>query len=144
MSKNETVPQINDVSRISIGTHVKGILVSKSDIRIDGVFDGDIVTSGKLVLGEESVVTGRIFCSSADIWGKVSGQIVTQDLITLRSNSSFKGEMKVSRIGIEVGAVFSGNCDIISEKMFNDIWKNLQINDFKDISFANLPESPHN
>ena len=47
MGKHETSVLINEVSRISVGTEVQGNLISQSDIRIDGVFEGDMVTSGK-------------------------------------------------------------------------------------------------
>ena len=54
MAKHDASASINEVSRISAGTEVQGNLISKSDIRIDGLFEGDMVTSGKLVLGDSS------------------------------------------------------------------------------------------
>ena len=76
MAKHDASASINEVSRISAGTEVQGNLISKSDIRIDGLFEGDMVTSGKLVLGDSAVIRGNIICSSADIWEMLRGSFV--------------------------------------------------------------------
>lgn len=120
MARNE-VPQINEVSRISSGTEVKGSLISQSDIRVDGVFEGDLITSGKLVIGESSIIRGNVMCASADIWGKMEGELTVGDNVTFKSNSSFAGNLKTVRICIEMGADFSGSCQIINEAEFKTI-----------------------
>lgn len=120
MAKHE-VPQINEVSRISAGTEVKGSLISQSDIRIDGVFEGDLIAAGKLVLGENAVIRGNVMCASADIWGKIEGDFTVGDTVTFKSSSSFTGQLKTIRICIEMGAVFSGSCQIINEAEFKSM-----------------------
>ena len=107
MAKHDASASINEVSRISAGTEVQGNLISKSDIRIDGLFEGDMVTSGKLVLGDSAV-----------IWGNVEGELCAKDTITFKSTASFSGNLKTNKICIEMGAAFSGNCRIITEDEF--------------------------
>lgn len=118
MGKHETSVLINEVSRISVGTEVQGNLVSQSDIRIDGIFEGDMVTSGKLVLGDKAIIRGNVICSSADIWGTVEGELCAKDSITFKSTANFTGNLKTNKICIEMGAAFSGNCQIITEEEF--------------------------
>ena len=118
MGKHEATVSVNEVSRISAGTEVQGNLVSKSDIRIDGIFEGDMVTSGKLVLGDTAIIRGNIICSSADIWGSVEGELCAKESITFKSTASFTGNLKTNKICIEMGAAFSGNCRIITEEEF--------------------------
>ena len=118
MGKHEATVSVNEVSRISAGTEVQGNLVSKSDIRIDGIFEGDMVTSGKLVLGDSAIIRGNIICSSADIWGSVEGELCAKESITFKSTASFTGNLKTNKICIEMGAAFSGNCRIITEEEF--------------------------
>lgn len=113
-----SVPQINDISRISAGTEVKGSLISRSDIRIDGVFEGELITSGKLVLGEKAVVRGNVMCANADIWGKMEGDLIVGDTVSFKQDSSYEGQLKTIRISIEMGASFSGGCQIINEAEF--------------------------
>ena len=118
MGKHETSVLINEVSRISVGTEVQGNLVSQSDIRIDGIFEGDMVTSGKLVLGDKAIIRGNVICSSADIWGTVEGELCAKDSITFKSTANFTGNLKTNKICIEMGAAFSGSCKIITEDEF--------------------------
>lgn len=120
MAKHET-PQVNEVSRISLGTEVKGSLVSQSDIRIDGVFEGDLVTAGKLVLGEGAAIRGNVMCSNADIWGSIEGDFIVGGTASFKGNSVFEGNLRTLRICIEMGAVFSGSCHIINEGEFKEI-----------------------
>ena len=117
MARHET-PQINEVSRVSAGTEIRGSLVSQSDIRIDGVFEGDLITSGKLVVGENGSIRGNVMCANADIWGKIEGIFTVGDTVTFKESSVFEGELKTIRICIELGAMFSGSCRIISEADF--------------------------
>lgn len=116
-----SVPQINDISRISAGTEVKGSLISRSDIRIDGVFEGELITSGKLVLGEKAVVRGNVMCANADIWGKMEGDLIVGDTVSFKQDSSYEGQLKTIRICIEMGATFSGGCQIINEAEFKSL-----------------------
>ena len=120
MARHET-PQINDVSRVSGSTEIRGSLVSQSDIRIDGVFEGDLITSGKLVVGENGSIRGNVMCANADIWGKIEGIFTVGDTVTFKESSSFEGDLKTIRICIELGAMFSGSCRIISEADFKSV-----------------------
>ncbi len=120
MARHE-VPQINEVSRISGSTEVKGSLISQSDIRIDGVFEGELITSGKLVLGENAVLRGNVMCANADVWGKIEGDLTVGDTTSFKENSSFDGKLKTIRICIEMGASFSGSCQIINEAEFKSL-----------------------
>ncbi len=68
MSKVESVTQVNEVNRISVGTEFRGKLISSCDIRIDGYFEGDLNTTGKLVIGESGKLICNVISRSCDIW----------------------------------------------------------------------------
>lgn len=125
MSKIETTPQLNEICRISKGTKITGICTSSSDIRIDGCFEGDIYTKGKLVAGETAEIKGRIACQSADFWGKVEGEVFISDSITFKSKSNFTGVLKTAKLCIEMGAVYNGSCNIITTDEFNKLVKGI-------------------
>ena len=120
MAWHET-PQINEVSRVSSSTEVRGSLVSQTDIRIDGVFEGDLITSGKLVVGENASIRGNVMCANADVWGKMEGDLTVGDTVSFKETSSFEGRFKTIRICVEIGALFSGYCQIISEAEFKSV-----------------------
>lgn len=121
MSKPEpqTVSNINMVSRIAADTFIKGEILSPSDIRIDGIFDGSLKSAGRVVIGESAKIKGEIICSNIDIWGEVDGKVVIKDIFTLKEGGSVKGEIKTRRLHIELGSSFNGCCSMITEEQFN-------------------------
>lgn len=118
MSKEVNAQQVNDICRISHSTSMSGEMVSSSDIRIDGKFTGKICTKGKLVVGEKALVEGVIVCNSADIWGEVKGEAFIESTISLKAKSVYTGAVKSFRVGIELGAMFNGTCNMISTEDF--------------------------
>lgn len=123
MAKNDITPYINEVCRVSVNTELVGTMVSDSDIRIDGKFKGDIFTKGKIVLGEKSRVEGKIFCQNIDVWGAIIGDVYASDSVVLKSTVDLKGTLKTLKLGIEVGAVFNGACDIITPEEFEKLYE---------------------
>ena len=62
----ETTVNVNEVSRISSGTIIKGEIISPNDIRIDGNFEGKISSKGRVVIGDKAVINGDIICENVD------------------------------------------------------------------------------
>ena len=83
-SRTEPEVNVNEVSRVSAGTTIKGEIYSPSDIRIDGSFEGRIYSRCKVVVGEKAVITGDIICSNVDFWGKIKGNFYVKDTLSLK------------------------------------------------------------
>lgn len=111
MSKNnQAAAETPNISLIGAGTVIVGDIIGKGDIRIDGTLKGKIQTEGKLVLGTTGRMEGEFIANSADISGKVYGKMQISELLTMKSSSRIEGDIKVGKISIEQGAVFTGNC----------------------------------
>ena len=121
MAKIETTTNVNAVSRISAGTVIKGEILSPSDIRIDGTFEGKVYSKGRAVIGETAVIKGDIICSDIDLWGKVDGNIYVKDTLSLKEGCVVAGNLHVRRLAVELGATFNGNCKTITEAEFNKL-----------------------
>jgi cytoskeletal protein CcmA (bactofilin family) len=103
----------NDLVSINIlryGTNIEGNIRTNGDIRIDGILKGSLTCEGKLVVGESGVIEGEIFCKSADISGNLKAKISVKELLQLRSTANINGDIFTSKIAIEPGANFTGNC----------------------------------
>jgi len=74
-------------SKIDQNTSLKGTIKAKTDIRIDGSVEGNVATTGKVILGKEAKVSGEVSCSNAE-----EGEVLTQKLI------------------VEAGAIFNAQC----------------------------------
>ena len=111
----------NSVSRISAGTVIKGEIQSPYDIRIDGTFEGKIMTKGRVVIGESAVIKGDIICENIDLWGKVEGELFVKDTLALKEGCKMNGNINISRLSVELGAIFNGTCRTITEAEFNKL-----------------------
>ena len=93
-------------------THIEGKIIAKSDIRIDGVVEGTVHCSGKLIIGAEGKVEGESTCQNAVIEGSFRGTLVVEDTLDVRENANVVGEIKTGRLTVQPGATFNGNCDM--------------------------------
>ena len=93
---------------LAAGTLVKGNIIAEEDFRVDGKVEGQIECAGKLVIGLQAEVIGDIHCQNIDLLGKVNGNIVARDLLSIKSSGAFSGEIIASRLEIEAGSVMNG------------------------------------
>ena len=121
MAKSEPNLNVNTINRISVGTIIKGEIVSSSDIRIDGTFDGKVQSNGRVVIGESASVKGDIICENLDLWGKVDGNVYVKDTLSLKQGCTVNGNVHIRRFCVELGSTFNGNCKMITEDEFEKL-----------------------
>lgn len=112
---------INDVTRISKGATINGDLISSSDIRVDGVINGKVLSDGKIVVGEQAGLSGSLFCTNLDFWGKMEGDIYVKDTLCIKSTATVNGNIHVNKLQVEMGAQINGTCKMISEQEYEDL-----------------------
>jgi len=105
---------INYVSEIEtlIGkdTIIKGTINSKGTIRVDGQFEGDISTTGNIMVGDNAIITAQITALNATIGGTVYGNVDISEKLELLPNAKMYGDIKVGVLTISAGATFKGAC----------------------------------
>jgi cytoskeletal protein CcmA (bactofilin family) len=101
--------------KIELTTHIKGDILSDADFRIDGKLEGSLKTKGKLIVGKEGKIIGEVHCSSADVEGNFSGQLVVSENLTLKSTSNVVGEVSTNKLIVETGALFNATCSMGKE-----------------------------
>ena len=92
------------VDVIESSTKIVGDIVSKADFRIDGVVEGNITTTGKVVVGKSGKISGKLNCSNADVSGSISGHIQISETLSLMSESYIKGDITTAKLSVEEGA----------------------------------------
>ena len=115
MKYNEANGQPN---RIEKGTKITGEIQSESDFRIDGILEGSISTSGKVVIGKEGKINGKVICKNADFEGVFSGSLEVKETLTLKSSSKTEGDVIISKLIVDAGAFFNAKC---SMKLTSDV-----------------------
>jgi cytoskeletal protein CcmA (bactofilin family) len=98
------------INLISNGTDITGDIISNGDIRIDGTLKGSLNTKGKVVIGTTGKISGEVFCKNSEVSGIVEGKITVGQLLNLKASSKILGDIATSKLSIEPGAKFSGNC----------------------------------
>lgn len=107
---NET--ENSTINLISNGTEIYGDVKSNGDIRIDGILTGNLSTKGKVVIGLTGKVKGEIICKNSEVSGIIEGKIKVDQLLNLKLSSKIFGDITTSKLAIEPGAKFTGNCNM--------------------------------
>jgi len=91
-------------------SNVNGTLESSGTIRVDGKFEGDIITKSDLVVGENGEVEGKVKAKNITVAGILKGELEATGKLELIPTATVQGEVKMSLLVVEEGAVFQGNC----------------------------------
>ena len=97
MKWNKEIPSYN---MIGVGTTITGNVQVKGDFRIDGSLIGNIECSGKLTIGASGFIEGQIVCQNAENSGIIKGNIEVSELLFLKDNSNFHGDILTVKIAV--------------------------------------------
>src|SRR4029079_5055876 len=85
---------------------IKGDLVARADLHIDGRVEGDLACAA-LVQGESGVIEGALRAESARLAGTVTGSVDAGTLVILRT-ARIEGDVAYETLTIEQGAQVEG------------------------------------
>lgn len=121
-NKAETTGDLTkEQNKIAQGTTYRGDIESQGSFRIEGKVEGNITTSGKVVIGKTGFVEGCVEAEYADIEGKFSGEVTINSILTLRSSAVIEGTVVTEKLSVEPGAIFNATCKMKSAiKLLNE------------------------
>lgn len=90
------------------GIVIKGNVQSETDIRMDGILEGNLQSSAKVIIGKSALITGDINCKNIIIQGKVEGNITAESSLHIQETGKVEGNITTHKLIIEDGAVFNG------------------------------------
>ena len=93
-------------------TIFNGLLNYTGTVRIDGKFEGLVITEDTLIIGETGHLTAEISAGTVDCMGYVEGTVIASQKIEIHSTSKVVGNIKSPALHIELGGVFDGTCDM--------------------------------
>ena len=94
------------------GSAFKGELEFDDVMRIDGRFNGRIVSKNELIVGETAAIDGDIHVGRIAISGSVRGKIKADERIEIHRSGRVFSDVETPALIIEEGAVFEGNCQM--------------------------------
>ena len=98
----------------------KGIIRFNGTIRIDGRLEGEIYTSGVLIVGEHAVVKGIVSAGTVITSGKINGTVTATEQIQILKPGILIGDIRTPAISIEDGSHFHGMCDMGAHKWVDE------------------------
>lgn len=84
------------------------------NLRINGKFEGKLQTKGNLTIGEHAVVKADIDGENIVIAGRVEGDIAALVALKIVAPAHVIGDIKTPKLSIVEGAIFEGNCKMLS------------------------------
>ena len=98
------------------GSKIIGKVIADKDFRIDGEVDGEIICTGKVVIGAQGFLKGDMQCAVAEVLGKIEGKVDVSDTLSLRENSVLVGDVKTKILVVEPKATLHGTVSMLQEE----------------------------
>jgi cytoskeletal protein CcmA (bactofilin family) len=97
---------------IAENVEIKGSLKFEKLLRIDGTFEGELHSSGKLVVGPKGSVKADIDLEEAYISGKVEGNITVKTRLVLRGRAEVHGNISAPLCSVDEGVSIVGEMNV--------------------------------
>ncbi|MEF9497277.1 bactofilin family protein [Chlamydia sp. 04-14] len=95
------------------GVTFKGELAFDRLLRIDGTFEGILVSNGKIIIGPKGCVKADIQLQEAIIEGVVEGNITVSGKLELRGEAIVKGDIQAGTLCVDEGVRLLGYVAIV-------------------------------
>ncbi len=95
---------------------IKGDFNSKGNVVIEGSLEGSIVSKGHVRIGEGAKITADIEADSADVAGRVKGDLEVNGNLVIRAGATITGNVQCMSISIEEGGTLNGKCHMTTTK----------------------------
>ena len=97
-------------------TVFNGLLNYSGTVRIDGKFEGQVITEDTLIIGETGHLMAEISAGTVICMGYVEGTVMASQKIEIHSTSKVVGNIKSPALYIELGGVLDGTCDMTGKE----------------------------
>jgi cytoskeletal protein CcmA (bactofilin family) len=97
-------------------TVFNGSLTFDGTVRIDGKFEGQVITEDTLIVGETGHLIAEISAGTVVCMGRVEGTVMASKKVEIHSTSKVVGHVKSPALYIELGGVLDGTCDMTGKE----------------------------
>ncbi len=109
-------PNTGSGNVLNADVEIKGNLKFSGELTFAGKLQGEIQSEGALHLGDQAVVCGNINLHTVVLRGKVNGNVSAKEKIEIKSMGELFGDLRTSKLVIEEGATFVGQCEVNPNK----------------------------
>ncbi|HUZ17743.1 MAG TPA: polymer-forming cytoskeletal protein [Spirochaetia bacterium] len=110
------------VTTLGKETVFTGTMRFSKSLKIDGRFDGEIISTGFLYIEEGAEIRANIKVKSLVIGGVVHGNIEATEKLEMLSSGQVYGNVRTAKLKIADGVIFEGKCEMIKDAESVDIF----------------------
>lgn len=94
------------------GSSFEGRVVFDEKMRIDGIFNGEILSNDTLVIGETACLQAELEVNELIVCGRIKGDIRARKRVEIRSPAIVNGNIMAPSVSIEDGVIFNGQVEM--------------------------------
>jgi cytoskeletal protein CcmA (bactofilin family) len=116
-TKQSTPMQQSGINTLVVGTTTEGTINTQSDIRVDGTISGTLHCGGRVIIGQQGVIKGEIYCQNAVVEGTFEGKLEVKETLSVKETAHINGDIHTSKLIVQNGAIFNVNCKMGDQKL---------------------------
>ena len=94
---------------------IKGELISREDLTIDGQVEGTIeLKDHTLTIGPTGKIKAGVFVKTLIVMGAINGKIAASEKVDIRDGAAVEADIVAPRVAITEGTYFRGHCQVNS------------------------------
>ncbi|WP_260736037.1 bactofilin family protein [Tunturiibacter lichenicola] len=106
-------PSVHELATIGKSLLIRGDITGSESLSIEGRVEGSINLPGnRVTVRRNGQVSATIAAREIVVLGHVDGRCEASDNLDIGSEGSLNGDVVVSRISVEDGAIFTGSIDM--------------------------------
>ncbi len=106
---------------------ISGDLRIAGFVRVDGDIDGNLETTGRIIIGEKARIRGNVTALAAIVGGIIEGDVYAPESIKLMASSSVMGDVMTKKLNLETNCILHGQCiNISDDQEFEDAVEKLK------------------
>ena len=103
-NSNSALHGPNTTSFFAPGFRMIGDIDSTNDVRVEGIIQGNITTSKKIIVGKSGQIIGNAKASQISIMGEIVGEVIATDIVVIGETGVVHGTIVCNKIKIDEGA----------------------------------------
>jgi cytoskeletal protein CcmA (bactofilin family) len=102
-------------THIGSSVSIQGVLKAEGNIRVDGLFEGDIETAGNVIVGPAGQVAANIIARNVLVAGRVRGNITSHERLEIVATGKVLGDIQAPTLFIEEGGKHHGRTLMVGD-----------------------------
>ncbi|NIO12043.1 MAG: hypothetical protein GTO40_30085 [Deltaproteobacteria bacterium] len=105
------------MSVLDQGCELEGRLAFSGTLVLNGRFNGELLSSDTLIVGEDADLKADVQVGVAIVSGQLFGHITARERVELRSTARMYGDIVTPVLVLEEGVIFDGHCKMKGDEL---------------------------